>query len=44
MAALADGADLIELGAEEAFPAEADPIDSDRVEAAAAKAASSLIR
>ncbi|ALN81586.1 EAL domain-containing protein [Lysobacter antibioticus] len=44
VAAFADGSGLIELGADEAFPAEADPIDSDRVEAAAAKAASTLIR
>lgn len=42
--ALADGSGLIELGADEAFPAEVDPIDSDRIEAAAAKAASTLTR
>ncbi|WP_235186365.1 EAL domain-containing protein [Lysobacter antibioticus] len=42
--ALADGSGLIELGADEALPAEVDPIASDRVEAAAAKAASTLIR
>nr|WP_255610921.1 EAL domain-containing protein [Lysobacter sp. ESA13C] len=44
VAALADGSGLIELGADEALPAEVDPIGSDRVEAAAAKAASTLIR
>ena len=44
VAALADGSGLIELGADEALPAEVDPIASDRVEAAAAKAASTLIR